>query len=1078
MIPLHLRFLSLVLAGGTAYSQTTLNVSASRGIGQPQLLPNNQVSTYNPNLVEGRELYSPQSIALDTSLTPPALYIADTGNNRILGWKNATAFTNGKHADLVVGQRDFCSTNPGGPATAFTAGLSAPTGLAVFGSDLYVVDAGNNRVLRFRKPLATPASSVTGCGAQDQQFPDMIIGQPSLARNTPNYPGGSPNEKGIFLASSNSGAFQAAITFDKQGNLWLTDAGNRRVLMYPASDVAKSNNFGIAATIVIGQTDFLSAAVLDSNSISRTNQLAVPAGLAFDAAGRLYVSDSDTSNNPADPLNRVLVFNPPFSSGQSAARIMGLLTPLPAGVTPPDQRTQNIQNLQIRMNNPNSIFFLPGTQGMGVVDSGWSRILIFPPYDQWPDASTATSPSSTAVVGQGGIYVKPDGTLAIQPNAGNPKSSEQTLAFPTGAVFFNNELYVADSGNHRALVLPLQTGTFGSATRLLGQDRYDSNAVNLIEGREFRFSSGNGAFDSGLAIDSTGDVPHLYVADTYNNRILGFKDLRNLKPGAAADIVIGQPDMATALCNPTNDNTAPTQSSLCGPRGLVVDSAGNLYVADAGNGRVLRFPTPFAHQGQQQADLVLGQHDYFTKITDPTSRTMAFPYGLAIIGTNGLAVSDTGDSRVLFFKFTANGTFTGGTDNGLAATKVFGQPDFSTIVKGSSDTQMNSPRLLSSDSDGRLYVADTANGRVLIYDQINNAASAGAHATLTIPGFNNPEAVFVNQVTGEVWVTNTSGGTVLKYPKYDALQFNLASNGSVNAASLTLAVVQDQFGNLIVADASNRVALYYPPLTSVNAANLMPNRALTPGVFATIYASAGTTFGKGTAVASDLPNYIPYPTTLGDIQVLVRDASNPQATPIPAPLYYVGTTQINFLVPMSAPTGGNAEIQVVKVSTGQLMAISSVIPMNTASPGIFEISGTGTSRQAAVINQDGTTINSATSPAKRGEVISIYATGQGFLPNAPADGDIPRNGLVSTPTAPRILIGDFLDNIALTPNDPQDRSFVKFSGLSPTIPGIWQINVQIPFGVAPGVQPLLVTLNSIPSIDRTVTGYITVIYVQ
>src|SRR5450432_3265854 len=117
MIPKHRYLLTLVLFGGTAaYSQTTLNVSASRGIGQPQLLPNNAVSTANPNLVEGRELFGPQSLAIDSSVSPAALYVSDTGNNRVLGWKNATSFTNGKPADLVVGQRNFDSTLPGGPS--------------------------------------------------------------------------------------------------------------------------------------------------------------------------------------------------------------------------------------------------------------------------------------------------------------------------------------------------------------------------------------------------------------------------------------------------------------------------------------------------------------------------------------------------------------------------------------------------------------------------------------------------------------------------------------------------------------------------------------------------------------------------------------------------------------------------------------------------------------------------------------------------------------------------------------------------------------------------------------------------
>jgi len=160
-------------------------------------------------------------------------------------------------------------------------------------------------------------------------------------------------------------------------------------------------------------------------------------------------------------------------------------------------------------------------------------------------------------------------------------------------------------------------------------------------------------------------IPRLYVADTYNHRILGFKDVRKLKAGVAADIVIGEPDMSTSMCNyPTGDFSKPTQSSVCLPIGLLVDPAGNLYVADSGNGRVIRFPTPFSHTGNQVADLVLGQADFFSRITDAGNRNMSAPYGLAFAGTNGLLVSDADLNRVLYFPFT-NGAFTG-ADNGKA----------------------------------------------------------------------------------------------------------------------------------------------------------------------------------------------------------------------------------------------------------------------------------------------------------------------------------------------------------------------------------------------------------------------------
>ena len=195
---------------------------------------------------------------------------------------------------------------------------------------------------------------------------------------------------------------------------------------------------------------------------------------------------------------------------------------------------------------------------------------------------------------------------------------------------------MADSGNNRVIVLP-QNGA-APATAVLGQLNLTLNAVNLIQGREFNFSTGG---DAGMAVDFTSAVPHLYVSDPYNNRILGFYDLRNIQPGQYADIVIGQPDFLHSVSDYPNNQ--PSSANLRAPTGVAVDSNGNLYVADSGNGRVLRFPVPFAHfqpgtpmAVTESADLLLGQISFTTTITDPTSQTMASPYGLAFTSDGSL----------------------------------------------------------------------------------------------------------------------------------------------------------------------------------------------------------------------------------------------------------------------------------------------------------------------------------------------------------------------------------------------------------------------------------------------------------
>ena len=1059
----HTSVFLLTLLGATAgFPQVTLNTVPARAIGQSILIP----ESGNPNLVEGRELYSPQGIAVDNSASPPIVYVADTGNNRVLAWKNAASFSNGATADLVIGQPDRFSTVPYGPGTTFSTGLYYPTGLAVYKGDLYVVDSGNNRVLRYPKPFSQTS----------QVFPDLYIGQPSLSSRVPDQPNGQVSAQGIFTAGNNQ-TFVANIAFDSAGNLWMTDPGNRRVLRFPAAAIAKGGG-GLAADMEIGQVDFVSTQKnLDPTNVNSqlvTNQFAVPDGIAFDAAGNLYVSDSDLSASSTALPGRVLVFTASSllpSSYISAARIMGVVQQSATGTAPTQSQIDHTV-----MVNPQGIFLLPNNQGIGVVDTQSSRILIFDPYPLWPDPNTSFSPQAKTIIGQANSCVANPAAACRAANNGNPSPSASTLAVPVAVALAGTDLLIADAGNNRVIGMPQQAGAYVSANRVLGQDRFDTFSINLIEGREFAFVSQNAqgsCADAALAIDSTGDTPHLYVADPCNNRVLGFKDARKLVPGAKADMVIGQPDMQTALCNyPSGDPNQPTKSNLCGPIGLLVDSNGNLYVADSGNGRVLRFPTPFAHQGLPAADRVVGQANFTSKITDPSPGTMAAPYGLAFSGVNGLLVSDAKLNRVLYFPI-ASGDLT--SSQGETATKVFGQPDFVTIVKGTADTSMTAPRHVAADTSGRPYVVDTGNNRVMIFGDPHdvNTANSGAHAVLIISGLSGPRGIYVSPLTGEIWVADTGNSRCLRYPSFEQYFVSGTYNGGVPGYySAPLALAQDQYGDLLVADTANRVEFYYPGLAWQNAASFI-TEPLAPGALATIY-PLGVTFGTDTANANQQPNPVPFPTLLADTQVLFNGQ--------PAPLLLVSPGQINFMIPMSAATSGTADVQVVRQSTGQILT-DGLVAMNTVSPAIFtgglancSLAG-GKCKQAAVVNDADGTVNSPTNPAAAGSYISIYATGQGFVQGAPPDGDIPRGGLVTTSVVPHVWINacDVADS-SCTHETGVDT--VSFSGLSPQFPGVWQINVRIPKNTGPGAQiPLLIVMNNVYS-QSVATGYITTIAVK
>ncbi len=95
---------------------------------------------------------------------------------------------------------------------------------------------------------------------------------------------------------------------------------------------------------------------------------------------------------------------------------------------------------------------------------------------------------------------------------------------------------------------------------------------------------------AGVAIDAA--AGHVLVADTQNNRVMGWKSEHAFAAGGAADLVIGQPDFNSSGCN--QNAAAPSATSLCQPIGVAVDVLHNVYVGDTQNNRVLVYADPFA----------------------------------------------------------------------------------------------------------------------------------------------------------------------------------------------------------------------------------------------------------------------------------------------------------------------------------------------------------------------------------------------------------------------------------------------------------------------------------------------------
>ncbi len=975
------------------------------------------LNTQEANLVEGRELNSPSGIAIDSSSSAPVTYVADTGNNRVLFWRSAKG-ANGQFADGVIGQRDLVTTFPGGPGTAIQVGFRSPSGLAVDRSgNLYVADTGNNRILRFPRPTGQTGDLIQ---------PNLVLGQTNFTSNAPNQNELICSAKTLAFVRDNA-SFRVAMFFDPQGNLWITDPGNHRVLRYPASVLGDSATSGPNADLVIGQPDFATRVAFDLTRLGPLHKggMIFPGAVTLDAAGRLFVSDQ---------VGRVLAYTPPFRNGMDAARLVGVV------VSVQGQPARSPVN-EFSLAAPEGLFAI--NNNLLVVDSTANRITRYDPFDTWPEETVLLpSPPAKAVFGQ------PD-LLSFKANRGGRSASDVSFFRPTTAAVVGTDVYLCDTGNHRLLIIPISNNNLLAATNVQGQVNTTYNSRNLIEGRELFTvtglvdlpnNGGRASLSGGITIDRSSSPPRLYVADSGNNRILGFANALTVKPGDLADVIIGQIDRFSGIVNsPNNDSDILNDTGLFNPTGVITDAQGNLWVADTGNGRALRFARPFDQpkDRQQRANLVLGQSGYNIKLTDATRTNMRSPYGLALTAEGHLMVSDSTLNRLLLFRRAIGG---GDFTNGQAAATVFGQRDFVTIATADGDNRLNVPGHIAIDTDDRVYVCDMGKSRIVIFDRVINAANDPAPVQVLRETLNvnetlrNPQGVAISARTGEIWVADGQNNRIVRFPRFDTLILNPLATYRLDSP-FPVAVALDPFDNLVIADGTNRLAFHYPRLVALSAAHYL-NRDLSPGLVATM-APIGIRFSEETLTFSSNP----IAKVLGDVEVLVDGR--------PAPLYFLSPTLINFYVPMASPISGPMDIVVQRKSSGQILA-SSTIQAATATPGFFTTTQNGRG-QIAALNEDNT-INSAANPVGRGKVIQLYASGQGFLPDAPPDGEpAPTNRLISTPVRPRVIVNT---------GDAE----VQFSGLAPGFVGVWQINVKVPETVPPGNNVVVAILHlGIPS---------------
>jgi len=452
-----------------------------------------------------------------------------------------------------------------------------------------------------------------------------------------------------------------------------------------------------------------------------------------------------------------------------------------------------------------------------------------------------------------------------------------------------------------------------------------------------------------LAVDAAGN---LYIADAPNGRI------RIVNPAGIISTFAGNGSHGDA-----GDGGQAVNATLYSPAGVAVDSHGNVFIADYGNGTVREVSAATGIIKTVAGIDVVGFGNFPGDGGPAVEATLGMPYSVAVDETGNIFIGDIGSSSIREV-YAANGII------GTIASNV-------------------STSSLATDSAGNLYFANYDNST------INKLPPGGAVVTIGGTG--------INGFSGD-------GGPAIQ------AQYNQPYGIALGSS-----------GDIYVGDYSNDVIRLLTPVVAPNvivangASDLGAGSPVAPGEIISLF---GTDVGF-TVQATAQPNGNGvYGTQFANTTVTFNG--------IPAPIFSSGPLYVSAAVPYEL--SGATKASIVVEYLGKTTATATV-PVATSSPGIFTYSSSGLLGGAPILNVDGT-VNTGGNAAAEKSNITIFVTGEGQTSPPGVD------GLVSAgPTFPQPLLPV---TVTIGGNPATVVSAMEASGM---VAGVLQIVATLPAAV-------------------------------